>query len=359
MIASLEKHIAERFDRRHCLLVGSGTSALYVIFSALDLSPGSRVLYPDLTCETAVNAGLYANLNPAFGEVNNRDFNLDIDQVVETCHKENISAVVATHLYGHPMDINLLTEKLGSRVFVLEDAAQAYGGQLNNVQIGSMGDASVVSFGAGKLLNCEGGGAVLTDDDELIERCRDIAKTLPADPVYRRGQHAALMKSMFLLHRSGQNGPAFCYRRDELKRKYKDAYLSAFAPWLAKVIGERFDQMDTLAEQRRSIAKELQQALCGQADIQLPKVQGDYVPWRYSFLVENNLNAWCDRMNGFDLPVSRFFKPLHRTYCQVDDSFPVACEVAEKIVNIEISDHQQVHSGLKEMFANEPELMVL
>jgi dTDP-4-amino-4,6-dideoxygalactose transaminase len=217
-----------------------------------------------------------------------------------------------------------------------------------------MGDASVISFGAGKLLDCGGGGAVLTDDEKLYVRCQEVAKTLPADPVYRRAQYAACMKAMFLLHREKKEEVEFCRCRDELKRQYKDGYLSALAPASAATIGERLPELEKLSERRRVLAHELESVLKDELEIQLPIVQGGWVPWRYSFLVQGDRENWCKRFAAAGLAASRHFKPLHQEFPQPSETFPVATEISQKIINIDLLDAEQVRCGLKNIFIGEP-----
>ena len=81
MIEDLESRIARQFEKDHCVLVGSGTTALYVSFCASGLAQGANVLYPDFTCETAFNAAIFANLNPLFCDIELERFNMSATAV--------------------------------------------------------------------------------------------------------------------------------------------------------------------------------------------------------------------------------------------------------------------------------------
>ncbi|UCG15674.1 MAG: DegT/DnrJ/EryC1/StrS family aminotransferase [Phycisphaerales bacterium] len=337
MTGPLEHSIAAWFRRKHCVLVGSGTTAIYVTLEALDLPPGFKILYPDVTCETAVNAAVYAGLSPAFGDVELSSFNLDLDQAVRLVHCQDVGVIVATHIFGHVCDIPRLRERLANNgVFVLEDAAQAYGGELRGSKAGAMGDASIISFGSGKLLDCGGGGAILTDSDELCDRCRHIARGLQRDAARTEQSRRDFMRAMFTLTKSVREPTEFRRCRDRLKREHRNAYLCGISDARVDALSRKFHTLEETAHRHRQRADALHGILSGAPDLVLPKPIGASVPWRYSFLVRHGRDDLLDALIDRGVRATRYFRPLHTEYGEPDAIYPNSMSLYDRIINIDV-----------------------
>jgi aminotransferase EvaB len=167
--AKFESEFANYIGTIHCTTVSSGTSALELAFRALQLPYGSQVLM-------AANAGGYsaiaakrAGLKPLFLEVNENGL---IDIKTTTGPLNNVSAIVATHLYGQRCDMESIQEF--ARVHdlrIVEDCAQAVGCNLNGKAAGSYGDVSAFSFYPTKNLGAIGdAGAICTNSEAINSR---------------------------------------------------------------------------------------------------------------------------------------------------------------------------------------------
>lgn len=335
MNTNIESDIAAFFERDHCVLTGSGTTAIYAILKSLDLPADARVLYPDITCQTAVNAAIYANANPIFSDVELQTLNMDIDTAVNTCTEHNPAVVVATHMYGHPLDIERLRQRLNrSDIFILEDAAQAYGNTVNARPVGAFGDAAVVSFGPGKLLDCSSGGAILTDSAELAQRCRSAIARLSDSDLEKQTLKSKYLQEVFMLSRNG--GSITQQQRHELQRRYKHAYLSPCSSSVIETLAHRFCQLPNLAQQRRERAAAIKQALQDVIEADWGDVDDSVVRWRLTGLVQNDRQAALERLRSAGLTVSTYFEPLHRSFDQQDDDFPNATRAFEQVINIDL-----------------------
>ena len=358
MRAELERTIASYFQREHCLLVGSGTTAIYAILKALDLPDDARVLYPDITCETALNATTYAGLTPVFGDIDPLTFNLDVSRVAKDVDQQAVRVVLATHLFGTILDVGALRRALGDRdVFILEDAAQGYGGWLGDSPVGSFGDAAIISFGAGKLLDCGGGGAVLTDRADLAEQCRAVCETLENDESKRATAKDEYLKALFALTKECGNDAGFASRRDLLKKQHRAAYLCGdLPPATLQRISERFSRIETVAVKRRQRFERLWEALADCPTVVLPHQIGTPAPWRFTFALEHDRDAMFDALTSRSVLASRYFAPLHREFGLPDSNFPHATRLFDGVINIDLNvdeDQQQRHiAGLRELFAS-------
>lgn len=172
--------IRQFFDSRFCLPVGSGTSGLYLVLAALNAS-GGKVLVPERTCFNVVAAVLAAGARPVPVRVDSRNYNLapdSIDRSVDT----SVKAVLAVSSFGYPADIQGIRQAVGAYgIPIIDDACQAYGGEVDGVKVGHRGDVGVVSFGYAKPVDTKGGGMIITDSEELSGRIIELTKLAPSD----------------------------------------------------------------------------------------------------------------------------------------------------------------------------------
>jgi len=169
-----EKSMARRCDRAHAISVGSGTQGL--IF-ALELtkplpSAPSAVLIPAISFAATLNAPLQAQRRPVICDVDYQGL-LDLNSLGNTFDDMGVNTLMYVNLYGNCVDydrLRLHTEFFNDNLYVIEDAAQSFGGSYKGIPSGKMGDISVLSFDPTKNLNNYGsGGMVLTDDFDFAE----------------------------------------------------------------------------------------------------------------------------------------------------------------------------------------------
>jgi dTDP-4-amino-4,6-dideoxygalactose transaminase len=171
---ALERELARASEVAHAVLTSSATAALWLSLRALGVKPGDEVLVPAHTAFPTVEAVCVAEATPVFVDVDDW-YTLDVDDAARKLTPRTVG-VVPVHLYGQPVDVAAVQE-LASRfgLWVLEDCAQAQGAAWDGRPLGSFGRAAVLSFYPSKNLPAMGdGGAVLTSDDEIAERCRRL-----------------------------------------------------------------------------------------------------------------------------------------------------------------------------------------
>jgi dTDP-4-amino-4,6-dideoxygalactose transaminase len=180
-VRELEAALAAFCGARHAVTCASGTDALLLVLMARGIGPGDAVICPSFTfCATAEVVAL-TGATPVYADVDAATFNIapvSAARAVEAARQAGLTPrmIVPVDLFGLPADfaaINALaaTEKL----FVLDDAAQGFGGSVGNRKVGVLADATATSFFPAKPLGCYGdGGAVFTDDDDM----RDLLVSL-------------------------------------------------------------------------------------------------------------------------------------------------------------------------------------
>ena len=181
-VAQLEAELAEYVGVKHCIACANGTDALTLALMAWGIGEGDAVFVPDFTFFSSAETVAYEGATPVFTDILEDTFNMDPDsleravQAVLAEGKLKLRAVVSVDLFGLPADyerIREIADRYG--MYILEDAAQGFGGSFHGRRAGSFGDIATTSFFPAKPLGCYGdGGAVFTDNDEWAELIRSL-----------------------------------------------------------------------------------------------------------------------------------------------------------------------------------------
>ena len=180
-VTKLEAELAKYCGAKHVISCASGTDALMMVLMAKEIGPGDAVLCPSFTFCATGEAVALVGASPVFVEVDEVTFNISADSVKRGVIAAKAAglkprAIIPVDLFGQPADldaINAIAEAEG--MFVLEDAAQAFGATYKGKRIGTSALATTTSFFPAKPLGCFGdGGAIFTDSDELADTLRSI-----------------------------------------------------------------------------------------------------------------------------------------------------------------------------------------
>ena len=170
------------FDKPHCFLVSSGKAALTLILQALrELHPDrDEVIIPAYTCYSVPSAIVRAGLKVKLCDIAADSFDFDFGQLRPLLDNKKLLCVIPTHLFGLPADVKRLKKMIDDPdVTVIEDAAQAMGGERQGQKLGTLGDVGFFSLGRGKAFSTVEGGIVLTDCDELSIYLKQKVRELP------------------------------------------------------------------------------------------------------------------------------------------------------------------------------------
>jgi dTDP-4-amino-4,6-dideoxygalactose transaminase len=172
---ALEATLAARAKVRHGIGVGSGTDALRLALEALDVRAGDEVITPAFSFVASASTIVMAGAVPVFVDVDPDTCTLDVGGL-ERAITPRTRGLVAVHLYGHPAAMGPITALARARgLFVIEDAAQAIGAEVDGRPVGAWGDVTCLSFYPTKNLGaCGDGGMILTDRGDLAERLRRL-----------------------------------------------------------------------------------------------------------------------------------------------------------------------------------------
>jgi perosamine synthetase len=170
MVAAFESGLRAATGARRAVAVSSGTSALQLALQALGVGPGDEVLVPSLTFLATANAVLLAGARPVFVDVDPRTLMLDPDDLSRRVSPRTRGAIVV-HYAGHVADLAALRERLGADRFLLEDACHALGAVDHGRPVGSTSEVACFSFHPAKHITTGEGGAIVTRDERLADRC--------------------------------------------------------------------------------------------------------------------------------------------------------------------------------------------
>ncbi len=170
-----ERKYAEWQGSKFAISVATGTAALHTAMSALGIGPGDEVIVPSYTFIATSFSVVQAGAIPRFADVNLEDHCISIESV-EKLINERTRAIIPVHLYGNVCDMDLIME-LAKRhnLYVIEDNAEAFGGEYKGKKTGTLGHLSACSFCQNKTFTTGGeGGIVTTDDEELAWKARSF-----------------------------------------------------------------------------------------------------------------------------------------------------------------------------------------
>jgi perosamine synthetase len=171
-IGLFEHAFAQFCGVRHAIATNNGTTALHLALVALGVEPGDEVLVPTLTYVATANAVRYCGAVPVLVDVSDETLAID-PRLIERAVTPRTKGILPVHLYGHPAAMTEIVELAGAmNMWVVEDAAEAHGAEVDGQRVGSLGTCATFSFFGNKIVTTGEGGMVTTDDDQLAARLR-------------------------------------------------------------------------------------------------------------------------------------------------------------------------------------------
>ena len=180
-VNAFEQGLQEQTTTKHAAALSSGTSALHLALILLGVTQEDDVYCQSITFSASANPIAYQGANPVFIDSEPDTWNMD-PQLLKTAlteAKQNgrlPKAIIPVHLYGMPARMSEITSIANEfNIPVIEDAAEALGSNIHGKPCGSFGDFGVLSFNGNKIITTSGGGALVSNDAEMIEKARFLA----------------------------------------------------------------------------------------------------------------------------------------------------------------------------------------
>lgn len=174
-VKQLERELAEYVGVKYCATCANGTDALSIALMTLGIKPGDAVFVPTFTFYSTAEVVSHIGATPIFVDSDEDTFNIDTSKLekaiiqVKEEGKLTPKAIIPVDLFGQPAEYKKIKEIASKyNLYIIEDAAQGFGGEIEGKKTCSFGDISTTSFFPAKPLGCYGdGGAIFTDNEEL------------------------------------------------------------------------------------------------------------------------------------------------------------------------------------------------
>ena len=163
----LQVLVSESLGVQSVLLCGSGSLALELALRACGVQPGDEIVIPTFCCSAVVPPILSLGATPVLADVGN-ELNVTVETIAAVLTKKT-RVVIVPHLFGNPAEMQSIAELAQSRnIYVIDDAAQAFGATIGDQPVGSFGNFGILSFGNQKLCPSIGGGALVSRGNETF-----------------------------------------------------------------------------------------------------------------------------------------------------------------------------------------------
>lgn len=334
-IAQFEDAFARRAGSGHAVSASYGRMAFYYILKALDLPRGSEIILPALTFWVVPALAQVAGLKVVFADVDPSTFTLD-PASLERAITPATRAVVPTHLYGLPCDMDaIMAIARRHDLRVIEDCAHALGATYKGRPVGTIGDAGFFSFQTLKPLNCYGGGMALVADAAVAARVRALAdrerwpdeKRVVNRLLVGRVQRILIKPWVFSISAFpilwvssliGANPDVYLWEEIRALDPLPDVYTERFPNVQAAIGLAALDELDEWTERTRRHARVMDQALGDLPGISVPQAPADRTHVYYQYCVygpqRDELVVKCVR-RGIDI------ETLHVDVCSDLDLF--------------------------------------
>ena len=175
-VKELENKLSKFSNSKYVLCCSSGTDALLLALLGLKLQPGDGVIVPSFTFASSAEVMPLLGAVPIFIDVEETTFNLDPTKLKDTLDTANemgvkVKGIMSVGLFGQPANMKPIKDfAIENDLWVLDDAAQSFGGEYDNQKVGNLCEVTATSFFPAKPLGCYGdGGAIFTNDEEIYE----------------------------------------------------------------------------------------------------------------------------------------------------------------------------------------------
>lgn len=173
-VNKFEEELANYVGAKCGAALSAGTAAIHMALKALDVKEGDIVFCSSLTFSATANPIIYQNATPVFIDCDRETWNMDPEALKKAFEKyPNPKAVVIVHLYGTPAKMDEMMAICNEHnVPLVEDAAESLGATYKGKQTGTFGKYGIFSFNGNKIITTSGGGMLVSDDEERIQKVR-------------------------------------------------------------------------------------------------------------------------------------------------------------------------------------------
>ena len=185
MCEKVENLLKNKFSKKFAYLTNSWTNATIAILLALKIKKGDEVIIPACTFVACANVIEMIGGKVIFADIDSKTKLMDINDCLNKVTNKT-KVIMPVHLYGNLFPTFKLKKKIRKNIFIIEDSAHAFSGEYNNKPIGFYSDFLIFSFYATKSITCGEGGAILSNNKQIMEKIRSIANNGMSKPAFKR-----------------------------------------------------------------------------------------------------------------------------------------------------------------------------
>ncbi len=281
---------------KYAVAVNSGTAALHISTSSINIQPGDEVITTPLTFVATSNCIVYRGGTPVLADIKKDTYNIDPNEIKKKITPKT-KAIIPVHFMGQPCDMDEICEIAEeNNLFLIEDAAHAIDAEYKGKKIGNIGDLTTFSFHPVKNITTAEGGMVSTNDDELYEKLQMFrTHGITKDAINRFGREGGYFYDMKFL--------GFRYNMSELH---------------AALGIHQLNKLESFQKRRREIVKIYNRELENFKEITIPYVKRDIKHSRHLYVIELNIEKLkVDRdfifkaLRAENLGVNVHYIPVH------------------------------------------------
>ena len=234
-VNDFEKDLQTFTGSDNAAALSSGTAALHLALILSDVNPGDKVICQSMTFSASANPIAYQGATPIFIDSETDTWNMSpeyLEKAITTVMMkgDKPKAIIPVHLYGMPAKMDQIIEIASKyQIPIIEDAAEALGANINNKKCGTFGKLNVLSFNGNKIITTSSGGALLSDDVDLIKKSRFLATQARDDAPHYQHSHIGYNYRMSnVLAGIGRGQMQVLSKRVEQRRKVYEFYRQYF-----------------------------------------------------------------------------------------------------------------------------------
>lgn len=341
----LEHTLAGMANRKYCLLVSRGATALYISYEALKKQhPGkTRIVLPATMCHSPANVATYAGLQPIFCDVTTTDYTLDpvcLEAILTST--PGVLAVVSASMFGHSPDMKSIAAICkNNHVALIDDAAQSIGGSSFGVPSGGWGGIGIFSFGHTKIIDVGWGGAILTDDESIYTTCKNDYEALPLPANDIQELRAVYSETYYTAEKLTFKSPALNPLFWNFPQIFKSLYVYREETRENKVLEiiARLKELQQVIAERNANWKLYRNNLKENASLYFPQLREGMVSWRFTFRISSEKrNKIVEELRNRQIDVSCWYPSLQPRFRLSGDINNIECRSAaaltKELVNL-------------------------